>query len=238
MIISLCIFNKGKCMKIYTPAVIIAAVTLSGCAPNGITPKVSSQEYIKPAVGSTNTAYMGDPMIKSATGYKTELLKLGNATGALSDIKEGTYCHTGNNIYANYEDKKSVGLKNLYGVVVNEVDYVSYDRAKNTISPPNGTSYNSNEISIQYIPQGLCMVSDSLVKTIEYNGKSANTLKFTYREFSHNMARAAYTTDFTVDLSDGNQVVAYKGAKLKIVKADNSSINYTVVSGFDSGNSF
>ena len=82
------------------------------------------------------------------------------------------------------------------------------------------------------------MVSDSLVKTIEYNGKSANTLKFTYREFSHNMARAAYTTDFTVDLSDGNQVVAYKGAKLKIVKADNSSINYTVVSGFDSGNSF
>lgn len=225
-------------MKIGVPLVIVGSLFLAGCAPSGIAPKVSSQEYVNPAVGTTNTAYMGDPMIKSATGYKTELLKLGNASGALSDIKEGTYCHTGNNVYVNYEDKTSVGLKNLYGVVVNSVNYVSYDKAKNTISPPNGTAYNSSEISIQYVPQGLCMVSDSLVKTIEYNGKSANTLKFTYREFSHNMARAAYTTDFTVDLSDGTQIVAYKGAKLKINKADNSSINYTIVSGFDSGNNF
>ncbi|HBZ2491248.1 TPA: hypothetical protein MG808_27335, partial [Klebsiella pneumoniae] len=107
-----------------------------------------------------------------------------------------------------------------------------------TISPPNGTSYNSNEISIQYVQNGLCMVSNSLVKTIEYNGKSSNTLKFTYREFSHDMARPAYTTDFTVDLSDGTQTVAYKGAKLKINKADNSSINYTIINGFDSVNNF
>lgn len=211
-------------MKTGVPLIIVGSLILAGCAPSGIAPKISSQEYVNPAVGTTNTAYMGDPMIKSATGYKTELLKLGSASGALSDIKEGTYCHTGNNVYVNYADKTSVGLKNLYGVVVNSVNYVSYDKAKNTISPPNGTAYSSSEISIQYVPQGLCMVSDSLVKTIEYNGKSASTLKFTYREFSHNMARAAYTTDFSVDLSDGTQIVAYKGAKLKINKADNLSL--------------
>lgn len=111
-------------------------------------------------------------------------------------------------------------------------------KQKNTISPPNGTTYNSSEISIQYVPNGLCMVSDSFVKTIEYNGKSGNTLKFTYREFSNNMARSAYTTDFTFDLSEGTKVVAYKGAKIRINEANNSLIDYTIVSGFYSRKEF
>ena len=47
------------------------------------------------------------------------------------------------------------------------------------------------------------------------------------------MARAAYTTDFSADLPDGDGVVSYKGAKFKVNKADNSPINYTVINGFD-----
>ncbi|WP_288953735.1 hypothetical protein [uncultured Citrobacter sp.] len=225
-------------MKNNIPLIVLGATLLSGCAPGSVAPKVTTQEYVDPMVGTTNKAYMGDPIIRSATGYKTELLKLGNASGSLSEIKEGTYCHTGNNVYANPIDKNSIGLKNLYGVVVNSVNYVTYDKAKNTISPPNGTTYNSSEISIQYVPNGLCMVSDSFVKTIEYNGKSGNTLKFTYREFSNNMARSAYTTDFTFDLSEGTKVVAYKGAKIRINEANNSLIDYTIVSGFDSRKEF
>ncbi|MEE3663217.1 hypothetical protein V2I52_14940 [Brenneria sp. g21c3] len=212
--------------------------SLTGCAVNSNIPKISSEEYVNPSIGSANTAYMGDPIIRSATGYKTELLKLGSATGAMSNIKEGTYCHVGNNVYSNPKDKSSVELKNLYGQVVSSVNYVTYDKKSNAVSPPNGTSYEPNEISIQYIPEGLCLVSNSLVKTIEYNGKSASVLKFTYREFSNDMARAAYTTDFTADLTDVSNVVAYKGAKFKVTKADNASISYTIISGFDKVNSF
>lgn len=212
---------------------IITMLLVSGCAQKTSRPNVSIQEYTSPSVGETKTAYMGDFILRSATGYKTELLKLGNASGALSEIKGGVYCNTGNNVYANPVDKNSVGLKNLYGKVVDSVNYITYDKAKNTISPPNGTSYNSSEISIQYIPLGLCMISDSLERTIEYNGKSGTTLKFTYREFSKNMARAAYTTDFSADLPDGNGMVTYKGAKIKVNTANNSDINYTVISGFD-----
>ena len=220
-------------MKNNIPLIVLSATLLTGCAPGSVTPKVSSQEYVEPMVGTSNKAYMGDPIIRSATGYKTELLKLGNASGALSEIKEGTYCHTGNNVYTNPIDRNSVGLKNLYGVVVNTVNYVTYDKAKNTVSPPNGTTYNASEISIKFVPSGLCMISDSFVKTIEYNGKSGSTLKFTYREFANNMARAAYTTDFTFDLSEGTKIVAYKGAKIKINDANNSLIDYTIISGFD-----
>lgn len=221
-------------MRKVLPLGVLVSIFLTGCAPSSISPKIATQEYVEPAVGTTSTASMGDPLIKSSTGYKTELLKLGSASGALSDIKEGTYCHMGNNVYMNPTEKDAVSLKDLYGRVGSSVNYVTYDKAKNSISPPNGTTYDSNEISIKYIPQGLCMVSDSFVQTIEYNGKSSNTLKLTYREFSNSMARSAYTTDFTVDLSNGENMVSYKGAKLKINHADNTSINYTIISGFSS----
>ncbi|EAW4855825.1 hypothetical protein, partial [Staphylococcus aureus] len=62
-------------------------------------------------------------------------------------------------------------------------------------------------------------------------------MKFTYREFANDMARAAFTTDFSVD-SKGSDVIAYKGAKFKVNKADNSSISYTIISGFDKAVTF
>ncbi|AMO83896.1 hypothetical protein DSM2777_13205 [Obesumbacterium proteus] len=62
-------------------------------------------------------------------------------------------------------------------------------------------------------------------------------MKFTYREFANDMARAAFTTDFSVD-SKVSDVVTYKGAKFKVNNADNSSISYTVISGFDESTNF
>ncbi|PLL94972.1 hypothetical protein CWN02_27700, partial [Klebsiella pneumoniae] len=46
-----------------------------------------------------------------------------------------------------------------------------------------------------------------------------------------------FTTDFSVD-SKGSDVIAYKGAKFKVNKADNSSISYTIISGFDKAVTF
>lgn len=52
------------------------------------------------------------------------------------------------------------------------------------------------------------VVSNSFsVKTMEnINGKSSSTLKFTSENF-HDTCRRPTTTDFTVDLSDGTQIV-------------------------------
>ncbi|MGB3255725.1 hypothetical protein [Buttiauxella gaviniae] len=224
-----------KAYKFVLP--ISLAVLVTGCAQNMSNPTTVSVEVVKPAVGQTATAYMGDPIIKSATGFKTDVLELGSANGALSSIAAGTYCAAGNGVYRNYQNPQAVALKNLYGQVGNYVDYVSYNVAKNEISPPNSTSYTASEIAIKHVPEGLCRISNSLVKTIEYNGNAGGEMKFTYREFANDMARAAFTTDFSVD-SKGSDVVTYKGAKFKVNKADNSSISYTVISGFDQNGSF
>ena len=213
------------------------AVALTGCVPRSPNPSVTSIEVVKPPVGQSATAYMGDPIITSATGFKTDVLELGAGNGALSSVAAGSYCSVGNGVYRNYHNPQAVALKNLYGQIGSYVDYVSYDAAKNEVSPPNGTSYTAAEISIKRVPDGLCRVSNSLVKTIEYNGNAGGVMKFTYREFANDMARAAFTTDFSID-SMGSDVVAYKGAKFKVNKADNSSISYTVISGFDKAAAF
>lgn len=184
-------------MKINNVALTISlAVILTGCVPHASNRNITAIEVVKPAIGQSATAYMGDPIITSATGFKTDVLELGAANGALSSIAAGTYCSEGNGIYRNYHNPQAVALKNLYGQIGNYVDYVSYDAAKNEISPPNGTSYSASEISIKRVPDGLCRVSNSLVKTIEYNGNAGGVMKFTYREFANDMARAAFTTDF------------------------------------------
>lgn len=158
---------------------------ITGCAPSVSNNTPTPIEYVKPAVGQTATVYMGDPVLKSATGFMTDALELGNAKGVYSKIAAGTYCNVGGNIYRNIQNPNAVGLSDLYGTVVTSVDYVTYDAAKNTVNPPNGTSYNSTEISIKRVPQHLCMVSNSLVKSIEYNGNAAGVMKFTYREFAN-----------------------------------------------------
>lgn len=225
-------------MKTFTVVLPISlAVLLTGCVQNPSKSPLVPVEIVKPAVGQSATAYMGDPIIKSATGIKTDVIELGAGSGALSSIEAGTYCNDGGGVYRNYQNSQAVALKNLYGQIGGYVDYVRYNAAKNEVSPPNGTTYTASEISIKRVPDGLCRVSNSLVKTIEYNGNASGVMKFTYREFSNDMARAAFTTDFSVD-SKGSDTVTYKGAKFKVSKADNSSISYTVISGFDQQNSF
>ncbi|MDI8799821.1 hypothetical protein MJM59_29270, partial [Salmonella enterica subsp. enterica serovar Montevideo] len=40
---------------------------------------ITAIEVVKPAIGQSATAYMGDPIITSATGFKTDVLELGAA---------------------------------------------------------------------------------------------------------------------------------------------------------------
>lgn len=91
----------------------------------------------------------------------------------------------------------------------------------------------SKEISIEFKPNTVCSYSDSsFKKVIEYNGKAGDVLKFTYREFKGDMIRPAFTTEFTMDLNDGS-TVAYKGAVIKVIKATNAQITYSLERSFN-----
>ena len=64
-----------------------------------------------------------------------------------------------------------------------------------------------------------------------YNGRSGDTVKFLYREFSGDYARPPFSQDVQYDLKDGN-TIGFKGARVEILEASNTRLSYRVVSSF------
>ncbi len=97
-------------------------------------------------------------------------------------------------------------------------------------------------------------LNDSFKRELVYNGRSGDTIRFMYREFSCSdcklapdapqlfasterltsgvektyYARPAFTQEIVYDLDIG-KTIGFKGAMFKILKADNQEIQYTVI---------
>jgi hypothetical protein len=69
-------------------------------------------------------------------------------------------------------------------------------------------------------------------QSIEYMGRAGDILSFTYSEYSGDVARPAFTRQFSIDLSEGNNM-AYKGSRMEIISATNSEITYRVEKTFE-----
>lgn len=68
-------------------------------------------------------------------------------------------------------------------------------------------------------------------KEFIYNGKVGNNVKFIYREFINDMARPAFNQDLQYDLAESN-TIGFKGLRIEIIKATNTSIEYKILSDF------
>jgi hypothetical protein len=67
---------------------------------------------------------------------------------------------------------------------------------------------------------------------ILYQGISGNVLNVSYREFSGDMARPAFTQDVKYTLnSSGPTEVAFRQARLRILSADNEKVTFEVLRG-------
>jgi len=64
-----------------------------------------------------------------------------------------------------------------------------------------------------------------------YNGRSGETVKFLYREFSGDYARPPFSQDVQYDLKDG-MMIGFKGVRIEIVEASNTRLSYRVLSSF------
>ncbi len=64
-----------------------------------------------------------------------------------------------------------------------------------------------------------------------YNGKVNNNLRFIYREYIMDMARPAFTQELQYDLSESS-TIGFKGLRIDIEKATNTTITYKMLSSF------
>lgn len=74
--------------------------------------------------------------------------------------------------------------------------------------------------------------SDSFRRELVYNGRSGQTIKLLYREFTQEMIRPAFTQEVTYDLKAGD-IVGFKGSRFKVNNADNTKIQYVVLHHFE-----
>lgn len=64
-----------------------------------------------------------------------------------------------------------------------------------------------------------------------YNGRSGNSVKFLYREFSNEFLRGNLNQEIQYDLAE-SKVIGFKGARLEIIEADNAFLRYKPILNF------
>jgi hypothetical protein len=89
-------------------------------------------------------------------------------------------------------------------------------------------------ISVDYFkiePVSIKLKND-FQQTLIYMGKEGNKIKISYREFSNDLARPAFTTDISYDLNESHDI-AYKNAQITIISATSANITYKVLHNFN-----
>ncbi|WP_341327835.1 hypothetical protein [Methylotuvimicrobium sp. KM2] len=222
-------------VKIRNQLILLIFIIILGCASVYEKPLVSYRAISIPELNKQTTVSLGDRLISQAHGISGYSIELGSARGAYSRIKAGTYCQvtSSSNVFIT-PTANAVELTSPNGQIHGVADFVYYNKRDKTICPPGSGKpcYSSSEISISENPNGFCAAPNSFQQIIEYNGKNGGILNFTYREFQDNLARNAFTTNFTMDLSEGD-TIAYKGAIMKIKNATNNYITYIVLKNFN-----
>jgi len=74
--------------------------------------------------------------------------------------------------------------------------------------------------------------ANSFQQTLLYSGRVGDRINISYREFSGSVARPAFSNDVEYDLASSNEI-AYRGARIQIIEATNSSITYQILSNFN-----
>ncbi|MEL1249751.1 hypothetical protein [Aurantiacibacter gilvus] len=237
-------------MKKVVFAAALASV-LVGCASveHNYTPV--TRQISVPALSSTQTRSLGEELVRQGTETTTRGVWLpeANQIGAF-ELSSGFYRMTGSEdeyIYTSFEINSSnpeVGTLRMGGGL--------FDQGSGTY--PQGIRFNTERQQTCVIAQGVLtsqpvcdtehpymvtergfLTSNDFQQTLIYSGRVGDRIRVSYREFSGSLARPAFSNDAEYDLSESD-IIAYRGARLRVIEANNETITYEVLSNFNLGN--
>ncbi|UAA85957.1 hypothetical protein H2787_05840 [Acinetobacter baumannii] len=217
-----------------------ATLLLQGCVsvvPLNYTP-VSTNTSIPP-IGQKATVSVGETMLRQGviTTYEAIEIKKGTKVAYLTfdgNAESNTFLKIGEDAESTYY---KIGIMPQW----NKVNPIGTLKLSKSNQPACIIQYTtglpvcniSQEKPVEYTPKQV-HVSDakSLQQVLYYNGKVGNRINIGYREFFDNMARPAFSNDVEYDLKE-SKTIAYKGAIIEIMNADNQSISYKVIKNFN-----
>lgn len=211
---------------------IILAIIFCSCTTTPPSEYIRAEPtyYCIPEIGVKNTVYIGESLIKEGKMTAQDAIYLNNSHGSQGWT---TYHQAG--IY------KLIGRKN--GLLIYQCDFpdpYNWGKYSQLAEDTDGKVYilgysgrillNPSEYTKrQHIEES----GDNFEQTLIYTGAQGTVLRFSYREFSNNMARATFTVDATYDIKNDN-IIRFRGASLEVIHIDNQSITYKLISGFQS----
>ena len=198
------------------------SVFLSACASRRVQEQV---DVSFPPVGALTTKGVGEPLLRQEHGVVVPLLVVpeDQSIGGLR-IRKGNY---------------KAQTQNSEGIWILGLATGSPERSENVLLLPDGKTLcawpRSGKVcaELQFsLEKGVADQSpDFFQQTLLYNGRIGNRVTLGYREFSHQIARPAFSNDVAYDLSESS-TLGYKGARIEVIRATNTDITYRVLSGF------
>lgn len=193
------------------------------------------RDKVVPTIGTPAVAAVGDPVYEHS--------RLSVMQGY--EISEG---FTGKNIFATVTVvpgekflaiQSKAALKACHAASFEAFAQKQYDACL-IDDDGNGTfdRYGANEVQggkklskpLAYIKTDVAQpTADSIKQTVTYLGATKDTLRLSYREFINDMARPAFTEEYSFPIgATFPQKVAFKGVKLNVTAIDGEGIHYEV----------
>ena len=209
-------------MNLRKLSILATAASLSGCATVGIPTPIPSEmtKTTSPEIGVLTTRELGEPLFLRQVSRTYPALVF--AESARIKNKAGTFQPRGPLLlsFQNAKDESFCGpvsqINPSTGTVQRHFPEFCFSRS---FLDTNGIPYQ-RESATRVDPE-------NFRRELLYQGKVGNELRFSYREFSGDLARPAFTQELSFDLNEGNTVGA-RGARLEVLEASNISITYKV----------
>jgi hypothetical protein len=202
-------------MNFYKYFVILMALTLfllTGCASR----RQPITSFTFPEIGSVTTKNVGENLLIQGTGQLVSNLIIPQ------DEMIGNYLlHKGEYIF-DAENSTRIKFKkdNLEIYLYKADNKICVDKEQCAV-----VAYSlEKKIGKRSI--------NSFQQNLLYNGKIGNRIMLGYREFSSNLARAAFSNEVAYDLAE-SKILGYKGARIEVIMATNTEITYKILSGFE-----
>ncbi|ARO86682.2 hypothetical protein EBAPG3_002210 [Nitrosospira lacus] len=214
----------------------VAAVT--GCAKPKYNYTALETSSSQPPIGSANTSYVGDVMLSQGKYKEHDSIYVTKKIDVIwaYSLMPGYYLKQGEDDVGEYyypggdepghvdkamladpwksvmarKDPPSICVITMFNIATCNLEHQNYfEKRKRPLAS-----------------------NDSFQQTLIYSGKVGDKINIGYREFSGNLARPAFNNNVEYDLSD-SMLIAYKGARIEVLEANNQFIKYRVIENFN-----
>lgn len=226
-------------MRVSSFLSVLVAGFVTACATPTTNYIPHSSAFSSPPLNTTSTAAVGDEMLSQGVRTQRDGIALAGQTQISGyTLTPGFYPLTGRNEQgAFYSFAYNFPAPNGYGslsknFIVDEPQSIMTTSTAGQLCVVTVFNVRVCDQESFSATTRLTEGDENFQQTLLYSGRVGDRVRISYREFSGNLARPAFNNEVEYDLSTSN-IIAYRGAQIRIIEANNTQITFEVLSNFN-----